>query len=105
MRSESPELSVLIPGEDSQSEEELEEGECSQNPRDTVEPSTSRAAGAAGKNADLIDQRINSSLSKFQDYFEQKFENMSCVADLERQLAENKCRLELKNKGSLKEAS
>ena len=50
---------------------------------------------------DYIDQRIETSLTKVQDYFERKFEDLSRVRDLEKQLEENQRQLrELKAKGS-----
>ena len=48
----------------------------------------------------LIDGRIDSSMSKMRDFFEEKFANISKVMQLEKQLAENKRKLEtLKSKG------
>ena len=48
----------------------------------------------------LIDDRIDSSMSKMCDFFEEKFSNISKVMQLEQQLAENKRKLEtLESKG------
>ena len=56
---------------------------------------------------DYIDQRIQSSISKVQNFFEKKFEDLSHVRELEKQLEENKRQLEqlrAKGTGELREA-
>ena len=50
----------------------------------------------------LIDEKIDSSMSKFKNYFDEKLGNIAKVVELERQLAENKKHLEmLKARGKL----
>ena len=85
------------------SDEELKEGECSQHlesaryghGRQTREDQPGTSA------SDLIDEHITSSLAQFQTYFNKKFENLSKVMELERQLGANHRHLdELKTKGT-----
>ena len=55
------------------------------------------STGAANQ---MIDDKIELSVSKLQQYFDKKFENLTKVMQLEKQLAENKEKLEqLKAKG------
>ena len=83
---------------DSQLDITREEGKCSQN--SNTEPGESVQKGDGCYNpeqqiSDSIDKRIDDSISKVKSYFEQKFENLSRVAQLEKELAENRKQLEL----------
>ena len=70
----------------------LEEGECSTDEGDEK--------GLDQQATRLIEDKINSSMSKVKDYFEGKFNDLTRVMKLEKQLAENKKHLEqLKTKG------
>ena len=83
---------------DSDVDDELEEGECSQHVVDVMEEEKQNSSAAE---ANLIDERINTLMAAFQNYFKKKLEDVSRVAELERQLAENKRHLEeLKSKGT-----
>ena len=55
---------------------------------------------------ELLQDSVNASLSNFQEYMEQKFAGLAKVMNLEKQLAENKKRLEeLKEKGTASDES
>ena len=83
--------------------DDLEEGECSQNSEEVLNKSAVNSGDKADK---IIDQKIEASLSKVQNYFEEKFTNYARVVELEKQLAENRKHLqELKEKGRVKEVS
>ena len=74
---------------------DMEEGECSDVEELDLTPS--KLDPQASK---LIEEKIDSSMSKVKDYFEGKFNDLSRVMELEKQLAENKRHLEeLKSKG------
>ena len=69
---------------------DLEDGECSRTP---INRSDSEVGGGPTQ-LNIIDQRISTSLNKFQTYFEKKFDDMSRVMEQERQLAENQGHLQ-----------
>ena len=87
--------------------DETEEGECSQESGETVHPAPKQVAGESCEESvteQLIQKRVQQlvqeSIGHLQNYFEQKFEDMSRVAELEKQLEESKRHLErLKAKG------
>ena len=88
----------LIQDPESCLNESLEEGECSQ--RSGVDNAEGEETGDDTMLQTAIDRKIDASMSKVQQFLEQKFQDMSKMMELERQLAENKCKLEdLKSKG------
>ena len=61
-----------------------------------------KRAITSGDAQEYIDKKIETSLTKVQDYFERKFKDLSRVKELEKQLEENQRQLkELKAKGNL----
>ena len=64
----------------------LEEGECSTDESDDK--------GLDQQETKLIEEKIDSSMLKVKDYFEGKFNDLTRVMELEKQLAENKKHLE-----------
>ena len=88
-----------------------EEGECSFNEdlgRTSEEPdgegkrrSQNKSANDKDSLTEQIDNKIKSSFDSFQNYFDQKFENMLRVMELEKKLADNQRHLEeLKVRGT-----
>ena len=88
----------------------LEEGECSQEivvESEVMENQWVQQQTQPGTSTeDFIDNRINTSLERFQNYFDKKFENLSKVMELERHFADNQQHLEvLKARGRSIEAT
>ena len=88
----------------SQLKDTLEEGKWSQEQGSEESRSAEPRPGTLkdfNENAEkLIDEKINASFSKVQDFFEQKFADLMKVMELEKQLNENRQKLEvLKAKG------
>ena len=84
----------------------LEDGECSQDTDEDDEivfthQEASKEMGEKDKpgweagTKSMIERSVTQSMNKMQSYFEQKFEDMSKFAELEKQLAENKRKLDL----------
>ena len=78
----------------SQLKDTLEEGEWSQEQGSeesrSAEPRPSTSKDLNENAEKLIDEKINASFSKVQDFFEQKFADLMKVMELEKQLNENR---------------
>ena len=83
-------------------EEESEEVEDSQAGTSGLNADVATASAEGTQHAQMyIDQKIESSLTKVQSFFEKKFEDLARVRELEKQLEENQRQLsELKAKGN-----
>ena len=80
----------------------MEEGKCSQRSEGTSGEELSQVTLVEEESTvvNQIDDKIRSSMSQVQNYFEKKFEDISKVFELQKQLEENKKQLEvLKAKG------
>ena len=83
-------------------DESLEEGEYSQE--DYIKEDSGKEIGLCEQTNKLIEEKIDSSIDKVKNYFEGKFNDLTKVMELEKQLAENKKHLEqLKAKGKAME--
>ena len=78
----------------SQLKDTLEEGKWSQEQGSeesrSAEPRPGTSKGLNENAEKLIDEKINASFSKVQDFFEQKFADLTKVMELEKQLNENR---------------
>ena len=77
-------------------ERSLEEGECSESTEGDASQAKNRESITKPMSmVKVIDKKIDDSMNKVHRFFEEKFRNLSRVAELERQLAENKRHLKM----------
>ena len=76
-------------------EEEKEDGECSPSGSQPRPCSSSDTTTSVIDTERMIEEKVNQSLNRVQDFYDKKFADLSRVYDLEKQLAENKRKLEI----------
>ena len=101
--SATPVLNSDDSGDEMQTDEELEPGQYldDEQSQQASEPDSSQPAPDENEKGKTKSREIDEKLSQMQSYFERKFDDMSKVMELERQLAENQRKLlELKARGN-----